>query len=207
MARIKEYNREERKRKQRSVVCIVCEGTQTEPKYFNNFKTRYCNVEIVPCPSQYKNASKLVQKATSSIGKREYHPEYGDSMWCVFDRDANTNAELQKAKEAGDSLGYRIIFSNPSFELWFLNHFVNQGGHLEDCDAVIAHLKMPGRIPGYSKNQDYFELLLPLQETAIQNSIRGLKRLERDGVQLFCRESNPATNVQELVAFLKNVTA
>ena len=78
MARIKEYDREARKRKQKSIVYVVCEGTQTEPKYFKNFNTRYCKVEVVPCPSQYKNASKLVKKAETSIGRREYHPEYGE---------------------------------------------------------------------------------------------------------------------------------
>lgn len=49
-------------------------------------------------------------------------------------------------------------------------------------------------------------MLLPMLDTAVQNSNKGLKRIEKDHVQLLSRESNPATNVQELVSYLKKVT-
>lgn len=38
-------------------------------------------------------------------------------IWCVFDRDDNTNAMLSKAKQTAIKEGYQIAFSNPSFEV------------------------------------------------------------------------------------------
>lgn len=86
MGRIKELDRNKKKRKRRAIVYIICEGKETEPKYFNRFRTRYCPIEIISLPSQYRSADKLVQKAKNTLGRNEYYPEDGDSLWCVFDR-------------------------------------------------------------------------------------------------------------------------
>lgn len=62
-------------------------------------------------------------------------------IWCVFDRDDNTNAMLSKAKQVAIKEGYQIAFSNPSFEVWFLLHFNNQTTPVENCEAAIKLLK------------------------------------------------------------------
>lgn len=52
MGRIKEYDRgKSRKRNRRPVIYIICEGSETEPRYFRSFRTRYCNVDIIPVVS------------------------------------------------------------------------------------------------------------------------------------------------------------
>lgn len=60
------------------------------------------------------------------MGTNPYYPDERDVIWCVFDRDENSDAALQKAKQVAMKEGYRLAYSNPSFELWFLLHFVNQ---------------------------------------------------------------------------------
>ena len=127
MGRIKEIERKASgQRKRKPVVYLICEGSETEIKYFKKFRSRECNIDIVPIPSQYKSADKLVQKAQATIGYSPYYPDEGDIIWCVFDRDDNTNAMLSKAKQMAIKEGYQIAFSNPSFEVWFLLHFNNQ---------------------------------------------------------------------------------
>ena len=56
-----------------------------------------------------------MQKARATIGYSPYYPDEGDMIWCVFDRDDNTNAMLSKAKQVAIKEGYQIAFSNPSF--------------------------------------------------------------------------------------------
>lgn len=103
MARIKEYDRKSgKKRKRNPVVYIICEGTETEPRYFRAFRTRYCNIDIIPLPSPYKSADSLVRKAKNTLGENPYYPDEGDSVWCVFDCDENTNAMLRSAGELAD---------------------------------------------------------------------------------------------------------
>ena len=88
MGRIKEISRKSvHTRKRNPVVYLICEGSETEIRYFKRFRSRGCNIDIIPISSQYKSADRLVQKAKATMGNNPYYPEDGDSIWCVFDRD------------------------------------------------------------------------------------------------------------------------
>ena len=64
MGRIKEISRRPtRSVKRNPVVYLICEGSETEIRYFKRFRSRGCNIDIIPISSQYKSADRLVQKA------------------------------------------------------------------------------------------------------------------------------------------------
>lgn len=206
MKRTKEVGRKSSgRRKRKSVIYLICEGSETEIKYFKKFRRRGCNIDIIPISSQYKAADKLVQKAKSTMGFNPYYPEDGDMIWCVFDRDDNTNQMLNSAKRIAQKEGYKIAFSNPSFEIWFLLHFQNQTTEVKDCDAAIKMLKQKGYIENYEKNKDIYEMLKPLQEEAIKRSRTRIKILENDNIDILSRQSNPVTTVSELVEHLNSI--
>lgn len=98
MGRIKEISRKSSNRRRRSVIYIICEGTETEPRYFKQFRTRYCNIDIYPISSQYRAADRLVEKVFATLGGAPYFPDEGDQIWCVFDRDDNTDQSLAIAE-------------------------------------------------------------------------------------------------------------
>lgn len=156
MGKIKEIDRRASgRRKRKPVVYLICEGSETEVRYFKKFRSRECNIDIVPIPSQYKAADKLVQRARATIGFSPYYPDEGDRIWCVFDRDDNTNEMLTKAKRQAIKAGYQIAFSNPSFEVWFLLHFNDQTTPIENGEAAVKLLKKKGRLEQYEKNRDF----------------------------------------------------
>ena len=203
MGRIKEISRTPTgKRKRNPVVYIICEGSETEVKYFKRFRSRGCHIDIQPLPSQYKSADKLIQKARSTMGNNPYYPDEGDTIWCVFDRDDNTNTMLRTAQTQATKEGYKIIFSNPSFELWYLFHFTDQNSAIEDSDSVIRLLKRNSGMEQYEKSNDVYDILKPLQGDAMMRAKRRLSLLEASGAELLCRESNPVTSVCELVEYL-----
>lgn len=205
MGRIKEIERKASGRRKRNpVVYLICEGSETEIRYFKRFRSRECNIDIVPIPSQYKSADKLVQKARSTIGYSPYYPDEGDMIWCVFDRDDNTNAMLSKAKQMAIKEGYQIAFSNPSFEVWFLLHFNNQTTPVENCEAAIKLLKKKGSLEQYEKNKDVYDQLKPLQAAAIERAKKRVASLEAEHTEILTRESNPVTTVAELVEYLNS---
>lgn len=205
MGRVKEIERKATGRRKRNpVVYLICEGSETEIRYFKKFRSRECNIDIVPIPSQYKSADKLVQKARSTIGYSPYYPDEGDTIWCVFDRDDNTNAMLSKARQVAIKEGYQIAFSNPSFEIWFLLHFNNQTTPVENCEATIKLLKKKGRLEQYEKNKEVYEQLKPLQETAIDRAQKRVAALQDEHTEILSRESNPVTTVAELVEYLNS---
>lgn len=203
MARIKEYDRGSgRKRKRNPVVYIICEGAETEPRYFRAFRTRYCNIDIIPLSSPYKSADSLVRKAKNTLGEYPYYPDEGDVVWCVFDRDENTSAMLRSAGEMADKNGYRIAFSNPCFEYWYLLHYTDHTGYLEDCDAVIRQLRKKGRLREYTKSDDLYQTLLPKQQEAVSRAEKRMQAVLKEYDTILRRETNPVTNVHELVEFL-----
>lgn len=203
MKRIKEVSRETvGRRKRNPVVYIICEGTETEIRYFKRFRSRYCHIDILPIPSQYKAADKLVQKVKSTLGNNPYYPKDGDALWCVFDRDDNTNNMLNRAKTMAEKSGYKIAYSNPSFELWFLWHFVHQKNEIADSQAVIRLLKQKGRLEQYEKSAEVYDELLPNQLKAIERAELRIKELVDNHDRVLCRESNPVSTVSELVKYL-----
>lgn len=205
MGRIREIARTPKtKRKRNPVIYLICEGSETEIKYFKNFRSRGCNIDIIPIPSQYKAADKLVQKTKSTLGSYPYYPEDGDKIWCVFDRDDNTNEMLDKARSIAEKEGYEIAFSNPSFEIWFLLHYCNQLTAVEDCQEAIKLLKKKGRLENYAKNIDIYAQLKPLQPHAIKRARKLIEQQNNTHKPILSRNSNPITTVSELVVFLND---
>lgn len=205
MGRIKEMERKSSgSRKRNPVVYLICEGSETEIRYFKKFRSRECRIDIVPIPSQYKSADKLVQKARATIGTGPYYPDEGDIIWCVFDRDDNTEQMLTKAKQVAIKEGYKLAFSNPSFEVWFLLHFHNQISPIENCEAAIRLLKQKGRLEQYEKNKNVYDQLKPLQTLAIERAKSRVSRLANEHTEIISIQSNPVTTVAELVEYLNS---
>ena len=141
----KEYDPNKvKRRKRKPIVYIICEGKETETLYFKHFRSRNCLVDIIPIPSKHKAAEHLVKHAKSLISQADYYPKDGDQLWCVFDCDDNKDSELQAAISYAEKHGYKIAYSNPAFEYWYLLHFEKRNGYLKDSATVIDILKTKG---------------------------------------------------------------
>jgi hypothetical protein len=193
-----------KQRNRKAIVYIVCEGKETEILYFKHFRSRNCLVDVVPLSSKHQAAIHLVKHAKSLISQMDYYPKYGDKLWCVFDCDANKNAELKIAKEYAKKYGYKIAYSNPAFEYWYLIHFELRNGYLNDSARIISLLKEKKYLPKYDKSLDVYENLIEYQTKAIQNARKRVERLNRDQIEVISRDSNPVTTVYELVEYLNN---
>ena len=207
MGRVKEISRKSaHTRKRNPVVYLICEGSETEIRYFKRFRSRGCNIDIIPISSQYKSADRLVQKAKATMGNNPYYPEDGDSIWCVFDRDDNSNEVLLRAKQSAQKEGYHLAYSNPSFELWFLLHFVNQQTEVEDCQGIDSLARnSQNRIPRFMRRTGIaLNVLKPLRATAIQRAKVRTEQIRSQGIEPISRQSNPLTTVWELVEYLNS---
>ncbi len=192
------------RRKRRPIIYIICEGKETETLYFRRFRSRNCLVDIIPISSKHKAAEHLVKHAKALISQSDYYPKDGDQLWCVFDRDDNKDQELYAAAEYAEKYGYRIAYSNPSFEYWYLLHFEKKNGYLKDCDMVISILKNKGYLENYDKNVDVFDELQAYQSDAIGRAKERIRQLTAEHTAVISRDSNPVTTVCELVEFLNS---
>ena len=102
---------------------IVCEGTKTEPHYFEALiKNHISTVREVTIEGEGRATVALVDR-TQEI-KTELERKNAmtfDRVWVVFDKDDfdDFNAAIKKAKK----LGLQSAWTNESFELWYYLHF------------------------------------------------------------------------------------
>lgn len=186
----------------RKVFVIVCEGEKTERIYFNRYKTRYSNLRIETPNSRCTDPINLAKFSREQIKKEALDLKNGDAVWCVFDCDENTNEDLSQAcRIAGKDI--KICLSNPNFELWFLLHFSSVVFKVTRSEVIE---KLREHIPVYEKNKDFFDLLLGNRPTAIENAKKLIKMHETTGVKLISLESNPSTQVQNIVKEILRIT-
>lgn len=166
-----DYNRRIGFRESVQTFLIVCEGSRTEPYYFEAFRVPK-DVRRIEIKGTGMNTIKLV-KATIDFKKREKY----DQVWCVLDADDFPKENINHALALAAQNGIQVAFSNQCFELWYLLHFnyYNAAMSREQYQDVLEKLlKHP-----YDKScgTTYYELV-DLQWQAIRNAERLLKQYQ-----------------------------
>jgi hypothetical protein len=135
--------RAEAKILEKPTILIVCEGENTEPSYFRQFKLS--SATIKPIGEGYNTIS-LVKRAVQLSKEKSY-----DQVWCVFDADPKPDNPNQ-AKNFNDAVtlaekkGFGVAYSNQAFEYWLILHFDDhQGGGMNrnDYNNKINQLLKP----------------------------------------------------------------
>jgi len=167
---------------------IVCEGTKTEPKYFQCFRVPKKVFDVVGLGA---NTESLVEKA---IKIRDNESTSYDEVWCVFDRDSFPAQNFNNALALAESNNIHIAYSNEAFEIWYLLHF-----NFHDTATSRTQYKtmLTDRLGfPYQKNDPaMYDHLLHLQEAAIRNAKKLFKSYANHRPSL----DNPSTTVHDLV--------
>lgn len=198
-----ELRRRKGKRPPHDRILIVCEGSKTEPNYFNEIRIlkRAQSAHISIMPSGY--GTEPCQIVEFALNKFLETKEY-ERVYAVFDRDIhNTYNEalqwisaLDKKKRSDERAAVRFfaIPSVPSFEFWLLLHYENIQWLLHR-DAVLQRLKQ--HIQGYEKGaKGLFAATNEFVAVATERA-QALRNLytPQDG-------NEPYTNADELVSLL-----
>jgi len=128
---------------EKPTILIVCEGENTEPSYFRQFKLS--SATIKPVGEGYNTIS-LVKRAVQLSKEKSY-----DQVWCVFDADPKPDNSKQAKNFNGavalaESKGFGVAYSNQAFEYWLIIHFDDhQGGGINrnDYNNKINRLLKP----------------------------------------------------------------
>ena len=193
---------------------IVCEGSKTEPQYFQEIRSSYrlqtANVgiffsEFGTEPIQVVEYAKhlfIYGDADRGIKARAF-----EKVFTVFDRDEHktyfnalgkvTSLDKTLRNDARQVVGFEAITSIPNFELWLLLHYENIQ-HPLHRDDVIERLKK--YIPTYNKGiNGLFKLLEPLIEVANERSCILAEKSNPH------TDSEPYTDIFKLVELLQNL--
>lgn len=127
-ALLKRYKRQAKKHKPKRVECrilIVCEGTKTEPNYFNSFQNKN-NGAFINKLTVIGEGVNTIQVVDKAIELRDKSLTPYDRVWAVFDKDSFTDKQFNGAIIKARNNGIECAWSNQAFELWYLYHFQNR---------------------------------------------------------------------------------
>lgn len=185
---------------EKPAILIVCEGKNTEPSYFNQF--RVSSAVIKPVGTGY-NTTSLVNKATQLASEKKY-----DQVWCVFDKDDFSENDFNKAIQIAQANSFGVAYSNQAFEYWLILHFDDhQGGriHRVDYNDKVNKLLKPFNVT-YDGNgskivtENFFELLDGIDERTKKKRVDlAIERAERNYNQF--DQSNPAQEESSTTVF------
>lgn len=132
---------------------IAVEGEQTEPRYFEMFKSSDdCIVDVRCIPGTNQSAPrKVFQRLKKELDKEILRKN--DEAWVVVDRDTWPEEQLDEicAWTKTDACRHFLAVSNPQFEFWLLLHFEDgKGIGAANClDRLRKHL------PDFKKNSRF----------------------------------------------------
>jgi hypothetical protein len=193
---------------------IVTEGERTEPLYFKGLQKLIVdkvggNVDVVEVPvidiyGEGSSTGKLIE-ITERIVK-EAKVIY-QNIWVVFDKDDFD--DFDQAIKAGTDKGYKIAWSNQSFEYWLYLHFnySDSALHRSEWNAKLSELFSQYNLGDGEYQKNYVDIYKMVDsfdgvDTAIKNAKRRMADY-RDGIDK-PSEYNPGTMVYELVRELKS---
>jgi hypothetical protein len=178
--RIKDLRRRVRFRIPNRAELIVCEGSRTEPAYFNGLKRKLrlpaVQVDVVAS----EDASCPADVVTCAIARKKEGAREGlpyANIWCLMDVEIPAHHEaLGEATDQARGKKIHVILSNPFFEYWLLLHF----------EKVITPFKTDRELqnalkrvhPTYKKTRIGFDRLYPLVGTAIKHAEEVLRQTD-----------------------------
>lgn len=181
-------------------ILIVCEGSNTEPSYFRQFRLSSATVTSI---GEGFNTKTLVQRTKYLEAQGKY-----DQVWCVFDKDSFPDKDFNDAITIAERFKFGVAYSNQSFEYWLILHFDDQQG--AGMQRTLYNDKINNLIRQFnasydgkkSKNitSDFFKLLEGTDPTtSIKRVQLAINRAKRNLAN--CQDKSPAKQESSTTVF------
>ena len=135
------------------MLLLVC-ATEAEALYFSQMRKdcRYVNLTVLQAPAgQVKDLQSLIDWTGKQRSKGRF-----DSAWALFGFD-DVKTDVAGVKEMESYAGkkkVKMLYFNPSFELWFILHLGAPSAFVSDISPLRE--KLQSAIPGYELTPEYF---------------------------------------------------
>ena len=185
---------------------IVCEGTETEPRYFEGMK-------VALGPANGRKVAVVVRGSgrytLDLFGYAEdlcrYAPETFDHVWLVFDKDDFPATEFDLVERrcqnaSSPSCTFHALWSNPCFGIWPLLHLRYTTAPMDaaECQRTLASALRRECGVDYRKNMDcLFDAVDSKRSAAVVNASRLFGHHEAIG-NVKPSSMNPATRIADI---------
>lgn len=194
----------------RCKVLIVCEGSKTEPNYFQSFSLMKNSsslvFEVIPDGGGI-NTLAVVDKAIELRDKAAQRQIPYDSVWAVFDKDGFPDSDFDNAIQKAEQNGIGCAWSNEAFELWYVYHFDNRSTPMSrtNYQSVITSRvreRLGKNSYNYKKNDVEMRNILSLCGCDENLAIRWAEKQAEEFYDTRYHQHNPCTTVYKLVKLL-----
>jgi len=192
---------------------IVTEGEKTEPLYFKGLQKLIeekigGNIDVYEAPTieiegEGCSTSVLVEKAMELVSAAKIIYQ---NIWVVFDKDDFEDFDI--AIEEAEKKGFKVAWSNQSFEYWLFLHFnySDSALHRDDWEGKLTEIFRQYNLGDQKYRKNYEEIYSIVDEnngtdTAIKNAKRRMGEFNPNKYRP--SEFNPGTTVYLLVEELK----
>lgn len=182
----RDYGRRRASKKPRARVCILTEGTVTEPEYIGALAEHFGLAKglVKVIADKHTDPKGLVEAAYRHKSKndrdcRDQKDVKVDSWWVVSDLESVAEtARWENAKEAVSKVnspnaeGIHLVFDSPSIEYWFILHYEMTSRDFDTPKSAVSYLKK--YIPEYSKEagSQTWDGLIAKTDIAVQRAER-----------------------------------
>lgn len=191
-------------------ILIVCEGNDTEPRYFGFFKELSPRLDVIPIPSEdgKTDPTKLMQWVIENlISHRAFDVDFyqGDTVWFVIDTDeweeqGKTGVLRQFCQEQNEALkemiknqhyerkpynAWLVAQSNPCFEIWEYYHIYDEAPVAEEVEKYTTFKEYVDAVikGGFDSNTMPVEVV-----KAISNAKSNFSKDDEGHLQLYAME-------------------
>lgn len=208
MVREKGYRPKQRntgKRRMKRILLVSAEGNKnnkTEKLYLLHFKDQDTEIRFVS--GNETDPETMMKRLIEESEDYELAPS--DLAICLIDADfdprrdkAITAAESQIPPAQKETI--RLILSAPSFEIWYICHFLYSTKQYQNKEEVLSTLSR--FIPGYKKSEDVYQILAGKEEIAVQNAQKLEAWCRDQGKRPHHVEHTPSTDMYQVWLWLK----
>ena len=161
-------------RKRNRFVFIPAEGrNRTETIYFRHLSSRSVRFKFVS--GSNTDPVKMSEDLIKKMQDDGFDAEIGDLAYCLIDGDnyPYKNQQIEQSDSLGNKYGFKVILSNPCFEVWYICHFRCTTKQYASSKEAIEELKK--YYPNYSKSD--IELRgFPIEKLSI--AVKNARKLE-----------------------------
>lgn len=162
-------------RRYKRIFLISCEGSVTEPEYFEYFQKQ----AIVKCLRAKGQSSPqaVLERMKKEFDRTSF--KKGDEAWLVVDKDNWDDAQLSElhlwTKKRG-IVKRGLAVSNPRFELWLLLYFEDVA---HPCPGHECTNRLKQHLTGYDKHLD----CTVFPHKSVESAIARAKKLDQPVAQ------------------------
>lgn len=192
---------------------IVTEGERTEPLYFRGIQkliqekvggtVNVVEIPVIDIQGEGCSTGKLIEKTDEIVNKANIIYQ---NVWVVFDKDDFN--DFDQAIKDGIDRGYKVAWSNQSFEYWLYLHFnysvsaLHRDAWNEKLDEIFKQYHLGNG--KYQKNYEDIYTMVNMFD-GVNTAIKFAKRRMTDFDERSMKPSeyDPGTMVHKLVEELK----